>query len=388
MKIGLLNCQHIDNFGALLVAYSLQNAINSIGDYEVEIINYQPKKSINEKKTLVEKKDISYYISRIKQIGIKAIIKEKYVYLKYRPNLNPKYLDKEKYERWRRVNLNRSETVYGEDTPIIEYDLIIEGSDVVWKPERLLGSEVSVFLLKNADKKTLCATYAASVGTDNEQKLESIKEVLKEGLDKYISISVREKSLRDYISGFYSNNIEINMDPTFLLDKEDYESLIDKSEDREYIFFYCMGINEEAIKFTNHMSKKLNCGVVHPNIYYINKKIKRRLRTYENDDPSQFLSLVANAKLVVTNSFHGTVFSLIFHVPFYTFGRGDINARMKDLLEMFGLKDRFLKRAIDKSKEYNRLDFSLTDKLTMKEKHRGYEYLRKVIEDANIRILS
>jgi hypothetical protein len=380
VKIGILNCQHIDNYGAVLVAFSLQKALEDMG-HKVVVLNYRPQYG-NETVAVSEKKNLQYYLTKIKKNGIVTILKRKYKMKKYSAHKALKYLDHDKYESWREKYLYLSDKMYDEDSIIEGYDIIIEGSDVVWKPQRILGKEKNVFMLKNVSNDTYCMTYAASIGTDDAAELDRIRGIMLQYLKKYNKISIREKTSQKFISECARKPVEVCIDPTMLLDRTVYEKMASPYDGEPYIFMYTMGINEEAIKFVNWVSKKLDCGVIHPNLYYVNKKVRRTIKTYEEADPSDFLSYVKNAKLVVTNSFHGTVFSLIFHTPFYTFGRGEINIRMTDLLKQFEIGNRFLDKAYHLENNFAEIDFFKTDKIMERERQKGLEYLRRSINEA------
>lgn len=379
MKIGILNCQHIDNFGAVLVAYALQQTIGKLG-YQAEVINYNPQ--IKTEK-IVPNKTLKYYLNRIKDDGLVEILERKIQQRKNKSPVQLKYLDHNKYEMWRKKYIVYGSEEYHETSYIEGYNLLIEGSDVVWKPQRLLGAEGDMFLLRNVQNDTMRATYAASIGTNDIKSLASIKDVMEHYVSQYDAISVREESSKAFVEECTKKSVDVCIDPTMLLTREDYENLTHTADTSEYIFMYTMGINEEAIKFVNLMSEKLQCGVIHPNVYYVNQKIKNTIVTYEDADPSDFLSYVKHAKMVVTNSFHGTVFSLIFHTPFYTFGRGNINIRMQDLLQKFGIEDHFLESASRKDICNDTIDFDKTDFIMECERRKGIDYLKRIVNEAN-----
>lgn len=332
VRVGLINVQNLDNFGAVLVAYSLENAVKSLGA-EVYTIDYRPQ------------------IRLPKCFRLPFSLKKKYVRYRIEGN-GKKYYSAissdghNRFEKFRNTYLNRTAPVWGffkqEDCPC---DLYVVGSDVVWKPERVLTYEANIYCgLFNKGHNSRLVSYAASIGTDDTKALKLAQNVYKKILHNFDAITVREESSAEYLQELTEKPVESICDPTFLLTVEMYEQIMAKPSITadEYILFLCLGYNEEAALFCNQLSKRMKCPVVYGEQEKQRMILDNKLCTFANDGPAEFLYRIKHAKYVVTDSFHATVFSLIFHKNFFVFGRETISLRMISLLRKFGLERKFL----------------------------------------------
>jgi len=362
-KIGLLNLQYIDNYGANLIAFAMEKMAKEINeDAYIETINYSP----DENKVHTEAFSVkNYYI----QFGFGASIKYfsrlyfKKIKWTLRYNsltkclkkvlrrdinnqsesenlideLHSKRLDSFSNYRSRYLNISKSLDINNLDKQ--EYDAIIVGSDVVWKPHRLLSSYVNkAFFLKTEGNYKRIA-YAASLGISDKVQMERLTKHYKDAIKDFDAISIRESSGTEYIQKLFPERKIWNcIDPVFLRPANEYEELIENNENKDpYIYAYILGKNPEAVNYVERVAKEKNLKI----FYHSNKEFKDGINTY-TDGPCEFLSRIKNAEYVVTDSFHGTAFSIIFRKQFFSFTRGVLSVRLQNFMTQIGLKDRLL----------------------------------------------
>lgn len=314
------------NNGSFLQAYALQRTLINQCGVENKIIDFQSDK---QKKLYALFRPI-----KSKQDLIKNVIS----FVHFR-KLNDR---KRNFKAMQRKYLILTDEIATEDDVLkiaSSVDINIVGSDQVWNSKALDFSPV-YFLPKIKTKKI---SFAVSCGSHAQKEL--INDYI-EYINDFSSISVREKSMVDILD-FYNKDICISNDPTMLLGMDDYFVLFDKKPliKGEYILLYSMSYSEEILKTAKSLSKKLNIPVITPFTTYSTIKCKKYgIKIKYDAAPDMFLNLIYNSKFVLTNSYHGTAFSIIFKKIFYhvcdrcaddTLKRDD---RIDDLLDLLDLK--------------------------------------------------
>lgn len=258
-----------------------------------------------------------------------------------------------------------------------KYYAVITGSDKVWNKNLTGGVFDKDFFLATVPSTVRRISYAASIGDDqlyNEYTVEQFESMLK-SID---NISLREESAREFLSkNLVYRNIERHIDPTLLLDIKDYEPLmndckLDLSE--EYIFLFLVGANERIIDYTRKLSEKYNLKVIH----------NYEPGTFKNEkcllcSVGEFLGYIYNAKIVVTASFHGIIFSLLMNkkvIPF-TVNRP---IRVLDLLNLIKIPDLVNPDELIDIEKYN-IDYDSINKILERERKSSYDYLISSIEE-------
>ena len=255
-----------------------------------------------------------------------------------------------------------------------EYDYFVVGSDQVWNPyySHRVGS--TDLLLFTPGRKRI--SYAASFGVDAIpfEKKENFRSALKD----FKAISVRESSGVAIVNELINKEAFLALDPTLLLNKTEWEkiSVKPRTEPRNrYILVYTLGELPAYIEsYINEHSKKNGLTV-----YDISQRSTTRKNTAIG--PSEFLWLIDHADHVVTDSFHATVFSIIFHIKVRTFQREglDMSSRIRSLAEMLDVSDHFDDRGsfiLEENEKTNEIDKILKDKI---EKSIGF--LKQSLED-------
>lgn len=259
------------------------------------------------------------------------------------------------------------------------YDAYISGSDQLWNPDQPYCLE-PYFLTFVKDKRSLKMSYATSIGLE-ELRPKEIK-CFKKWLDSYDVISVREQSAQMLLETITGRNISRVPDPTFLIDPEDWSDLaVNPLNDKEYILIFNLGKDENMIKAGVTIAQNMGLCL----------KVIDQKHSYEHypeihivDDagPLEFIGLIKNARLILTNSFHCTVFSLITGARnFYTYIPPEANrgCRIVDLLSIYGLSDHVIKSLNDipniKTFENLSIDRAHILDVMRKERNIGREFL-------------
>lgn len=367
MKIGLLSYHNSINYGAVLQMFALKTALEELGA-DVSVIDYRAISS--EYGSFSLKK-------RINDIGIvKALAK--YFYYNFFAKSKVK-LKKHRFEQFINKNFNLTQhfTSVNEFEAHNNFDIVICGSDQIWNPEITKVFDRMMFCDFQA-KKTKKYSYAASVGDvkiigDIENRKEFFNLI-----GNFDAIAVREKELAEFISSSSTINPLVTLDPTLLLDEKEYYKLEDtRIQQDKYILIYQLARYKKSREVAKQLAKEKNLKIVEiVNNPYTIKKNKLMLF---NAAPSEFINLVKNAEYVITNSFHGTIFSIIFKKNFYTIASRTRNSRITNLLSTFELNDRLL---AEDSKDFTRdiINYDKVDSLIKKEREISLSYLKDIVE--------
>jgi len=363
-NIKILTFHNAENYGAALQAYALKETLKKINT-NPRFVNY-----INE--------DISKDYKLIRLRSLKSFFSSLWYFprnLKRKNNFKKfrnKYLDGNTKPYYSREDIEQD---------IKENDVYIAGSDQIFNPN--LTSGLSDVYTLNFGKNIKKIVYGASVG--NEEILEKYSNEFAEKLKDIDKISVREESIIEPLERITNKNVERVLDPTLLLDKKEWANFITENEvkklnDKKYILVYTLFENEEITKITNYLSEKTNLKIVHFRKYntYANQLISLYTK-----GPSDFVNAFKNAEYVVTNSFHGLVFSIIFERKFYAIMPKERSGRLKDLINTLGLESRMVEKEqdlynVDLNEEINYIN--VKEKIN-EEKEKSIDYLKKGIDN-------
>ncbi|HAT4246482.1 TPA: polysaccharide pyruvyl transferase family protein [Clostridium perfringens] len=319
-KIGILTFHRAVNYGAVLQTYALQTHLNKNG-CSANIINYMCPKIENDyslnffkKNTLKEKMNFLF--------GIIWSYKRKCIFKQFRDE----YL------------IETKEAFSSEDMMRLgdNLDVAIVGSDQVWQ-ESLTNNDLTFFL--KDFPKCIKFSYAASFlknGNDfNKNKLEL--------LNSFRSISVREEENELLLKGKLTKDIKTVCDPVLLLEENDWKQFISNTprESKNYVLVYYVVKSEEMLKYAEKLAKERNCELI-----VITTSLKKLVKAkyYRAISPVKFVELFYNADVVVTSSFHGVAFSVIFNKDLYTpyyLTKGKENLRVINLLNRLGIQNRY-----------------------------------------------
>jgi hypothetical protein len=369
MKIKTITCHDVYNPGASLQAYALMKYLQELG-HEVEIINYKP----------------DYLSYNLWAIGAKW---NKNIFLKilYYAYVIPKRLSlkkrRKKFDIFTKERLiittekYRSIDELKTDTPIA--DIYFAGSDQIWNTESPNGKDPS-FFLDFVPEGAIKASYAASFSV-SEIASEYI-DFVKNRLVTFDFISVREKTGINILKSLGIEHGTVVTDPVFLLGKGQWEKLSKFQTDEKYIFVYDQENNPEIKKAALKLAKQYNLRIYAIESLYPRPYADRKIK---DAGPEEFIGLIEQCEICLTNSFHCIAFSLIFNKKFYLFKRTHqkVNSRMLDLLDDLGLNNRIGTEDQDEL-GMNEINYQVVNDIIEQKRQKSINYINSVIEKAEI----
>ncbi len=381
-KIGLSVCYDTKNFGSQLQVLATINKIEQLG-YKTEIIRYKKKLSLKFIYQTLPRFLNGYFIDA--KINRKKKKKE----LNKHPEIyeNVKIRNK-RFDKFVEKNFtNLSENYCGWDELVHKsnenYDVFLCGSDQLWLPGNL-GSHF--YTLEYANNKKKKIAYATSFGVSQIPWYQKAR--TKKYLNEFSFLSCREEKGTKIIKELTGKEVPVVVDPTLLLSKEEWENLIpvDKVLEEKYIFCYLLGGNVEHRKIAEELSKNTGYKIV--TIPFLDNYVEYDenfgdYRMYDVDS-SDFVNLIRNAEYVLTDSFHGSIFSIINHKKFVTLNRflegskNSRNSRIDNLCSMLELNDRRYSDDILKIK--NDIDYDKVDILLNDIKIKSIKYLEQALK--------
>jgi len=351
MKIGILTYHRAHNYGAVLQAFALKSYLILQG-YDVEFIDYWPKY----RKGMYDFVDFSFLNEKISTAEkIKELLKQLLIF----PKNVVRYT---RFQRFIKHQLNVSNSSIVRDGSQIKdkYDLIIFGSDQIWRNNNFKtfkGFDPIYWGQFPEDSNVKKIAYAASMGIMHSTIAQ--EEFIKEHLRNFHSITVRENKLGNLIQSLTNKKIEQVLDPVFLLDSKEWLQLLSKSNlvKKNYVLLYHLNNSPEAKILTNKIAKLYNCKVIE-----IRGTVKPfSLNFYETIGPKRYISLIANAKAIVSTSFHGVAFSIIFKKQFYALGMRNNSERVTSLLKSLDISDRYITNIDTLENINNPIDYKKVD---------------------------
>lgn len=322
MKIGLLTFHRANNLGAVLQASALFKYVqDNIG--HCELIDFYPNNRIPVKYTGIKK--VLRYCKRLVLYPFSATSRKR----------------EQRFNNYRSKNYSLSDKQYMGDSGIanahVDYDAIISGSDQILNTT-LTGNSKTYYLDFFNGKKI---SYASSFGRDDISKEEI--SLIRSELPKFSALSVREQSAADIIKREIGREPQLVMDPVFLLSKDEWCKRCNEELKlpEKYIFVYSMEVSSVLENAVSSIKKETELPVI-----VVRGGGKPGLIEGNEDStcgPEEFLRYIRDAELVITNSFHGTAFSLIFEKKFICVAHSTRNARLENIMSIIGKEDSLLK---------------------------------------------
>ncbi|MBR1979686.1 polysaccharide pyruvyl transferase family protein [Candidatus Proelusimicrobium excrementi] len=385
-KIGILTHYfHSKNIGGLLQAYALTNVLCS-NNQRAEQISFNfhfydkaSRKLFNklfpQKNTLT--RVLKYPFRQLQSLAKKILLGGK-ISLQ-----NTIFLEFEQFmphsdEIYNTLNISKA-------TP--NYDIVIIGSDQVFASYLL---PLSAYYGEFADKDKKVISYAAS--SDVKVLPPKAENLFKQKLKRLNKISVREKTLKDYIERITDKKADVVLDPTFLLSKQEWLKIANPAvvPNKKYIFCYFLGGKSAwQRKAARAYADKYGYELLH--LPYIMQNIRPAdiyLKGQGRYDvgPREFISLINGAECIFTDSFHGMAFSINFNKDFYVFNRDDkdginsMTSRITDTLSMLGLTERHIKTQ-DTVLEKHPINYTHANTILLKQKEFSVNWLLNALKD-------
>lgn len=340
MKVAIVsynvNSDHM-NYGAALHSFAFQSFLKSKGIDSI-IVDYYPK--------ILEGRNIKYkFLDNIRFWHLNS-------FLKYQLNwlLLGGYNNISKYNKFKKFFKRHTLTTNHEyhykelkSSKSIEgspYEAFIAESDVIWKLYSHNDFDDVFFLNFPSAANSKKIAYAPSLSSRPFDKEE--ENHFKELVKGFSAISVRESQGAEYLSKILHKDIPWVLDPTLLLNAEDYAAIAKQPKEKDYILLYnCMVNDKVMVRQAEALGKKLNKRVIEISNWNVNKILfSHKVRTDAGIE--EFLGYFMNASIVICNAFHGFCFSVIFKKPMFLFQRDESDFRMKNITDALHLSDRLV----------------------------------------------
>ena len=350
-KVGIITVHRNVNYGANLQAFASCKFINNAG-YNAEIIDYYPPE-IDKDNYLFSWLKLSYDGGKSKSLqhNLKLVaalafsapeknnrLKNFYNFRNIHCKLSPKYTD-------------------FKDIANGAYTDVVCGSDQIWNPDITKGINPLYFGDIPGVKNKI--SYAASLGRDKYNEFDEQKAA--ELIKNMDYVSVREEKSIEYIKNISGKDVVGVCDPVFLLPKEEYEKIAKPIKSKKpYLLLYSVVGNNEMLAVAKDFAAKNDLVLVE---ICQNKKRGAKHIQLTGISPEEFLGAIKDAEYVITNSFHGTAFSLIFQKNFYVFDNKARGSRITNILNKAGLENRIIENNIEKivKIDYEQVDKNLKD---------------------------
>lgn len=382
-KIGVCACYNTKNYGSMLQALATGKKLQDLG-YEYEFIRYTKRPTLGLilrslgriPEIATSKIEHLKRDQKLKQYPeIAAAIKKRSRCFDAFMNRNFTLLSP-KYATYKKIN----EAAYN-------YAAVMVGSDQLWRPE---GYSTGFYNLMFVPDEVPKIAYATSFGVS--QIPERKKKIAKTFLNRIEHISVRELRAAEMVKELTGRDVPTVVDPTLLFNGEEWRKVIQSQNliKDNYIFCYLLGSNPQHRKWVEELKKQTGYKIV--TIPHLDEFVESDVGfgDYQLYDvgPAEFINLIRNAEYVCTDSFHGTVFSILNHKKFVTFNRfsdgsrNSRNSRIESLLSQTGLEKRRMTRKeqsiVDLASA--EIDYECVDTKLNQMRNRSVDYLRSALE--------
>lgn len=385
-KVGIVSCYFQKNYGSMLQAYATQQVIEKLG-YKSETI------CIDGIAKEIRNAKLKYYM---KQLNDWNVIKGKLGFIKrfFLKKMDSNFKENvlirdKKFNEFKNTKYKLS-PVYNSKKEIgiycNNYSSVLVGSDQLWLPSNIDANYYTLnFVPENINK----IAYATSFGVSSLPKRQW--SFANKFLNHINYVSVREEGGQNIIKQVAHREVPVVCDPTLLFTKDEWLNYFPNKRlyKDKYIFCYFLGNNPEQREFADKIRKVTGYKIV--SLLHMDEYIKSDVSfpDYAPYDigPEEFVNLIRNAELVLTDSFHGTVFSVLNGKRFFTFRRfkeGSVlstNSRMHSLFNLLNLHERFITADINVDDALS-LDINykiVWDRIEVYRK-KSYEYLMKALE--------
>ena len=388
-KIGIVSCYFQHNYGSMLQALATQMALDKL-NYENETVdisgfNHEIKKA---KLLYFAKASLTsdIFLSKLgmaKNVLIKKFSKNEYAAMSR--IRDEKFDDFSK--KWFRMSPQYTSKKELGNSCKESYSSVLVGSDQLWLPGNIAAG---YYTLNFVPETVNTIAYATSFGQSSLPKDSARKAAL--FLKKIRHIGVREESGQKLVKELAGRDVPVVCDPTLLFTGEEWLS-IQKDEpivEDKYILCYFLGNNPPHREFAKRLREATGCKIIA--LTHLDEFVKSDEsyadETPYNVNPADFLNLIRNATYVCTDSFHCSVFSMLYKKVFFTFKRyarktkSSTNSRLDTLFRLAGVSERILEGTEDIQKcLYMEIDYNSVHQNFAKIREESYQYLQKALED-------
>lgn len=362
--LGLCICYYNHNFGSMLQAYATVREIERLGE-SYDILAYKKEKT----PAFLAKN--AFRVFNKCWVSEKKLLVQKRISRKLHPAYDANVRIRENEFRAFQKNRFDAKVRTCNGYPALQkaaedYSAVIVGSDQMWSPSGLATNFYNLNFVPEHIRKI---SYAASFGVSEIPGYQ--KKRTAAFLNRIEHLSVRENAGAGIIDELTGRKAEVVVDPTMLLGRDEWDAFSGQERviEEPYIFAYFLGANQVHRRYVSELSRKKNLKVVtlrHLDEYVPEDESFGDFAPYDIG-PEKFVNLIKNAEYVCTDSFHGSVFSSIFHKAFLTFSRysdtskTSKNSRISSLLENLGLQERHfaagdIEKSIDAPIDYEKVE--------------------------------
>ena len=366
IKIGILTIHQSVNFGATLQAFATNRFLRK-NDLPAEIANYrlpssEPNSHLNTNIKATWKNDKNWAPLHRLKLALSLTLQYPSKALRYR-----------RFDAFRAKHMQISTPCFtAQALSLLGYTHYICGSDQIWNQPYHSRLNTIFFGEIPGEHKTIA--YAASMGnTIYSDKNLALASTL---INRMTACGVREQDMCDYFQPHVKIPVTQVLDPTFLLEREDYESVMSqKTAKRPYVLLYLVQNSQEAISIAQRIADKLHCELIE---IRSSKEHGVKHRQVYDIGPAEFLRYFADTEYVVTNSFHGTAFALLFEKQLTVIDNKKRGSRISNLLRNAGLSDRMVEtyEQIDETP----IDYEKVHRLLEPERERSRRFLLDALE--------
>lgn len=383
-KVGIVTLYHANyNFGGLLQAYALPKVLKEHFGIEAEQIDYVPTvQSVKEEQD--NKKGIAKCFYRIiYNFGIFFFDK-----------VNKKKLNRRKQAFDSFINeIPHGETpcdYYTINESLNRYGVFVCGGDQIWNDFKE-DQNIEVYSLQFVPSEYKKIAYAPSMAVLEASS--SFKKVMRNGLNGLDAVSVREKKSLSVLQQLTDKNIEVVVDPVLLMTADEWTRSARGTKNKgKYVLCYLLGDSTQQREAVKKAAKRLRLPVL--TFPHILVNVVRKCDLFFGNihdytsGPREFIGLIKNAEMVITDSFHACVFSMIFKTPFAVFERGGIgetgnmNSRIYDFLEEYHLENQLVTaEELTEMKEIPKIDFTYAHEHWKKRREESLKYLENALKN-------
>lgn len=377
-KIGIITINDPTNYGNRLQNYAMQEVLESLG-YSVETI---PHKRYEENRFLRYKKKINGLFKKMYRVL------RKIYYVIFRIQLPEKIVSKKKrllekrkipFQKFNDTYIKTCDyTIKSEYVPVKiknKFDYFVVGSDQIWNPNYKYSKPTTYLRFTKKEKRI---AIAASFGIEKlpEEQIEIVKKYLKD----FAYVSVREESGSRLVEQLTGEKCDVVLDPTLLINSNEWEEMVEQCKTElppNYILTYFLGgISEKNKEYINKFAGENNFQIIN-----MHNEDEEDVFTWS---PEVFLKAIKNCQYFFTDSFHGCVFSIIFHKQFLVFKRigkdNNIFDRIETLLGNFRLESRVFQESIGIPEAIRDEDYQLVDSILFQKRKAITEKLREILK--------
>jgi hypothetical protein len=368
--IGILTFHWADNHGAMLQTYALKHYLEKRGE-QVRVIPYAPYWLTCTYWLCPFKAELEDHVPRYQ------LLRESVRWnLRVAGRFERRRLRMRAFRR--RYLTSEAPIRKTEDLSFLPFKSVVIGSDQVWNPKITLG--LADAYTGNIPQRGNCRliSYAASFGEDALPEADREEFIRRVG--GFHAVSVREEAGAAFARQLLGREVCHALDPTLLLDRTEWEKIGKVPPEKDYVLLYMMPCREHLLRWAQAFAARLGKKL----IALANPGSTHRLRNFEPASgvgPAEFIGYVQNAYCVLTSSFHGTVFSILYEKPFLTYCQDVLGNRQRNLLERLGLLSHLweLDKDTDPAEVWKNTDWEQVRSRLSSERERSERFLAENI---------